>query len=196
MPACTRSGRWRASGSSATHRWRRPLARALNAVLAAATCASCRLPKTSPTISMRASAPPARPTGTASSTAPFASPFVRRYVWHVMPRAGRRRRCARPRQSLVGTHDFAAFQGTGTGVPYARCGRSARLEWRGAGRLGVLVMRSRGRRLPPAHGAQHRGHAGRDRARTLASRRRWPDPRVDGSRARRDDGAAAGLVSG
>lgn len=46
---------------------------------------------------------------------PLASPFVRRYVWHVMPRIDP----AAVREAalvLVGTHDFAAFQGTGTVV--------------------------------------------------------------------------------
>jgi tRNA pseudouridine38-40 synthase len=46
---------------------------------------------------------------------PFASPFVRRYVWHVMPRIDREA----VRQAalvLVGRHDFAAFQGTGATV--------------------------------------------------------------------------------
>ena len=46
---------------------------------------------------------------------PFASPFVRRYVWHVIPEID----FAAVREAssvLVGTHDFAAFQGTGTSV--------------------------------------------------------------------------------
>ena len=47
---------------------------------------------------------------------PFASPFVRRYVWHVIPKID----LAAVREAssfLVGTHAFAAFQGTGTSVP-------------------------------------------------------------------------------
>jgi tRNA pseudouridine38-40 synthase len=46
---------------------------------------------------------------------PFASPFVRRYVWHVIPKLNldAMREAA---AVLVGTHDFAAFQGTGTAV--------------------------------------------------------------------------------
>ena len=48
--------------------------------------------------------------------APFASPFIRRYVWHVIPKLdGDAIRAAS--SALVGTHDFAAFQGTGTSVP-------------------------------------------------------------------------------
>lgn len=46
---------------------------------------------------------------------PFASPFLRRYVWHVMPpldvEAMREAAAA-----LVGEHDFAAFQGSGIDV--------------------------------------------------------------------------------
>lgn len=60
---------------------------------------------------------------------PVASPFVRRYVWHVIPRINlAAMRTAS--QVLVGTHDFAAFQGAGTSV--ASSERTVRrLEWRG-----------------------------------------------------------------
>jgi tRNA pseudouridine38-40 synthase len=58
---------------------------------------------------------------------PFSSPFVRRYVWHVIPKID----FAAVREAssiLVGTHDFAAFQGTGTSVPSTE--RTVRrLEW-------------------------------------------------------------------
>jgi tRNA pseudouridine38-40 synthase len=69
--------------------------------------------------------------------APLASPFVRRYVWHVIPRIDR----AAMREAapvLVGTHDFAAFQGTGTVV--ASTERTIhRLDVR-EGSDGLLVM--------------------------------------------------------
>ena len=63
--------------------------------------------------------------------APFASPFVRRFVWHVIPRldvdamrdaAGR----------LVGEHDFAAFQATGSEV-HSSIRTVRRLAWTGTG---------------------------------------------------------------
>jgi tRNA pseudouridine38-40 synthase len=58
---------------------------------------------------------------------PFAAPFVRRYVWHVIPKID----LAAVRDAsavLVGTHDFAAFQGTGTSVPSTE--RSVRrIDW-------------------------------------------------------------------
>jgi tRNA pseudouridine38-40 synthase len=58
---------------------------------------------------------------------PFASPFVRRYVWHLIPKID----LAAVREAssfLVGTHDFAAFQGTGTSVPSTE--RTVRrIEW-------------------------------------------------------------------
>lgn len=60
--------------------------------------------------------------------APTVSPFVRRHVWHVIPRldvAAIRDAASR----LVGTHDFAAFQGAGTVV--ASTERTIeRIEWR------------------------------------------------------------------
>ncbi len=58
---------------------------------------------------------------------PFASPFLRRYVWHVIPKID----LAAVREAsavLVGAHDFAAFQRTGTSV--ASTQRSVRrMEW-------------------------------------------------------------------
>ena len=46
---------------------------------------------------------------------PFASPFERRYVWHVIPKLNLDA-IGEASAALVGTHDFAAFQGTGTAV--------------------------------------------------------------------------------
>ena len=63
--------------------------------------------------------------------APFASPFVRRYVWHVIPRLDSdAMRDAAVR--LVGEHDFAAFQGTGTDVR-SSVRTVRRIEWSGSG---------------------------------------------------------------
>lgn len=47
--------------------------------------------------------------------APFVSPFLHRYVWHVPPRldVGAMRTAAEP---LIGRHDFSAFQGSGSEV--------------------------------------------------------------------------------
>jgi tRNA pseudouridine38-40 synthase len=63
--------------------------------------------------------------------APFASPFVRRYVWHVIPRLdvdAMRAAAAR----LVGRHDFAAFQGAGSEV-HTTVRTIRRIDWSGTG---------------------------------------------------------------
>lgn len=75
--------------------------------------------------------------------APFASPFLRRYVWHVIPAldldAVRSAAAA-----LVGEHDFSAFQGAGSEVPTA-VRRVRRLEWMDpAGAGEPIVMRIEG----------------------------------------------------
>lgn len=76
-------------------------------------------------------------------TGPFASPFLRRYAWHVRGRLDpslMRDASAR----LVGSHDFAAFEGRGperhTTVRTVR-----RLDWSGSGGTDdPLVMRIEG----------------------------------------------------
>ena len=75
--------------------------------------------------------------------APFVSPFLRRYVWHVMPRL--EIEAMRTAGSmLVGEHDFAAFQGTGTDV-HTSVRTVHRLEWSGSGGPDdPLVMRIEG----------------------------------------------------
>ena len=63
--------------------------------------------------------------------APFVSPFLRRYVWHVFPQLDidAMRGAA---SVLVGEHDFSAFQGTGSDVPTSvRTVR--RIDWKGRG---------------------------------------------------------------
>lgn len=60
--------------------------------------------------------------------APFVSPFVRRYVWHVIPTLDKDA-MRRASNILVGMHDFAAFRAIGT--PVASTVRTIRrLEWR------------------------------------------------------------------
>lgn len=75
--------------------------------------------------------------------APFVSPFVHRYAWHVIPplELGAMREAA---EMLVGAHDFAAFQGSG-----AHVGSTERtvgsIEWDDGGGYDLpLVMRIRG----------------------------------------------------
>jgi tRNA pseudouridine38-40 synthase len=46
---------------------------------------------------------------------PFASPFWRRYVWHVIPSLDLEAMVEASR-ALIGEHDFAAFQGAGSDV--------------------------------------------------------------------------------
>lgn len=59
--------------------------------------------------------------------APLLSPFVRRYAWHVIPPLDLAALQAASR-SLLGTHDFAAFQGTGPGASSTER-TIRRLEW-------------------------------------------------------------------
>lgn len=64
-------------------------------------------------------------------SAPFVSPFVRRYVWHVVQRLDQ----AAMQQAaavLVGAHDFAAFQAAGTEV-HTSIRTVRRIEWGGTG---------------------------------------------------------------
>jgi tRNA pseudouridine38-40 synthase len=60
--------------------------------------------------------------------AAFVPPFVRRYVWHVIPKLDKDA-MRRASHMLVGTHDFSAFRAIGT--PVASTVRTIRrLEWR------------------------------------------------------------------
>ena len=70
---------------------------------------------------------------------PVASPFIRRYVWHVIP-ALNLEAMRRASSLLIGTHDFSAFQGAGT--PVTSTERTVRhLEWRaGSGPDTPLVV--------------------------------------------------------
>ncbi len=75
--------------------------------------------------------------------APIVSPFIQRYVWHVTPPLDidAMRNAAEP---LVGAHDFAAFQGSGSAV--ASTERIVRaITWEdGGGYDRPLVMRIEG----------------------------------------------------
>jgi tRNA pseudouridine38-40 synthase len=62
---------------------------------------------------------------------PFVSPFLRRYVWHVIPRPDVEAMRAAA-AALAGEHDFAAFQGAGSEVQTS-VRRLRRIEWHGAG---------------------------------------------------------------
>jgi tRNA pseudouridine38-40 synthase len=75
--------------------------------------------------------------------APFVSPFVRRYVWHVIPRLdldAMREAAA----ALTGEHDFSSFQGTGSAVQTS-IRTIRRVVWSGtAGAEEPIVMRMEG----------------------------------------------------
>jgi tRNA pseudouridine38-40 synthase len=75
--------------------------------------------------------------------APIASPFIRRYAWHLVPSLDL---AAMQKASIAlgGTHDFAAFQGAGTTVTSTE--RTLhRLEWRaGSGPDRPFVMEVEG----------------------------------------------------
>jgi tRNA pseudouridine38-40 synthase len=64
-------------------------------------------------------------------SAPFVSPFVRRYVWHVVQRLDQQA-MQQAAAMLVGEHDFAAFQAAGTEV-HSSIRTIRRIEWSGAG---------------------------------------------------------------
>lgn len=124
---------------------------------------------------------------------PFVSPFVRRYVWHVIPRIDLEAMYAAAR-SLIGEHDFSAFQGTGSEVQTAvRTVR--RIDWSGGSAPDdPLVMR--------IEGDGFLRHMVRNIAGTLVEvgLGRWPPSEVAAILASRDRGRAgttapaAGLV--
>lgn len=74
---------------------------------------------------------------------PFASPFARRYVWHVIPRLDLEA-MREAGAGLVGEHDFAAFQGSGSEV-HTSVRTVRRIAWQGSGAPDdPLVMRIEG----------------------------------------------------
>ena len=76
-------------------------------------------------------------------TGPVASPFGRRYVWHVPPRLNLDA-IRTASMSLLGAHDFAAFQGRGTSRPSTER-TLRRLEWHtGSSPDAPLVMEIEG----------------------------------------------------
>ena len=96
--------------------------------------------------------------------APFASPFLRRYVWHVHADARPRRdaRGGRARSSARTTSRRSRAPGPSVRTT-VRTITAARLERRRRVRRSAGDADRRGR-LPAPHGPQHRRHAGRDRA--------------------------------
>ena len=75
--------------------------------------------------------------------ASFASPFRRRYVWHVIPPLDLDA-MVQASAALVGEHDFAAFQGAGSEV-HSSVRTIRRLDWSGSpGPEAPLVMRIEG----------------------------------------------------
>ena len=73
---------------------------------------------------------------------PVASPFVRRYAWHVTP-AVDMEAIEAASAALRGRHDFAAFQGAGTAVS-STVRTIHRLEWLRGGPDETLVMEVEG----------------------------------------------------
>jgi tRNA pseudouridine38-40 synthase len=70
--------------------------------------------------------------------APFVSPFLARYAWHVPHRIDRGA-MREAGAALIGRHDFAAFQGTGSGVDETVRTLSS-LEWTDEAAEGLLVV--------------------------------------------------------
>jgi tRNA pseudouridine38-40 synthase len=110
--------------------------------------------------------------------APFVSPFLARYAWHVPHRIDRAAMRAAG-AALVGRHDFAAFQGTGSGVDETVRTLSS-LEWQDAAGDGPLVMTLR------ADGFLR--HMVRNIVGTLVDvgMQRWPPDAIAGILASRD----------
>lgn len=113
--------------------------------------------------------------------APFVSPFLYRYAWHIVPRLdldAMRTGAA----ALVGRHDFAAFQGAGSSA--ATTERTIeRLEWEDQG-SGQLTLR--------VHGDGFLRHMVRNIAGTLVEvgLGRWQASRVAEILGSRDRGQA------
>ena len=108
-----------------------------------------------------------RRTATASGTRAVLDPFERRYAWHLSGPAGYRRDGGGGADSRGQARFRRRFR-----PPEARSARpSARFEPPASHRDGSLVVvRGDRRRISPAHGAGHRRHAGRGRARPVAGR--------------------------
>ena len=110
--------------------------------------------------STRAAPPGSSATGSSSRPTRCASPFLRGFAWHV----GRRLDADAMRQAaacLRGKHDFAAFCAAPgrTRDPVCTVRAVRVVERRGRDRRAGV-----GRRLPPPHGPERRGHARGGRA--------------------------------
>jgi tRNA pseudouridine38-40 synthase len=111
--------------------------------------------------------------------APYASPFLCRYAWHVAPRLDVAAMIEASR-ALVGRHDFSAFQAADSDVSHA-CRTIEHLTWTAAeGPDRVLVMR--------VEGDGFLRHMVRNIAGTLVEvgLGRWPPARISGILASRD----------
>ncbi len=111
--------------------------------------------------------------------APFVSPFIQRYAWHVPQRLDMDAIEAAT-AFLRGRHDFAAFQSAGTDVP-SSVRTITDIEWtRGCGPDVPLVLRM--------SGDGFLRHMVRNIAGTLVEvgRGRWPAPAMAGILASRD----------
>ena len=115
--------------------------------------------------------------------APFVSPFVRRYVWHVVPRLDLAV-MIRASRFLLGEHDFSAFRAAGseaqTSIRTVR-----RIEWQGGGGADDPVVML-------IEGDGFLRHMVRNIAGTLVQvgLGRWPVPEVEAILASRDRGRA------
>ena len=125
--------------------------------------------------------------------APIVSPFLQKYVWHV----GQPIDLQMMREAsalLVGTHDFAAFQGARAKVTSTT--RTVRGDRMGGRRRLRSAARhaDRGGRVPAPHGPEHRRDARRRRPRPLAALARRRDSGVARPDAGGPDRPGAGTV--
>ena len=122
------------------------------------------------------------------------SPFERSYAWHVpmaLDVAAMADAAARARAARTTSRRFKGPAATRR-RPSATVMRSS-VE-RDAGSP-LDRLRSRRRRFPPAHGPEHRRHAGRGRARAMSRRLDGRRARLARSRGSRSDRPGAGPVS-
>ena len=111
--------------------------------------------------------------------APFVSPFIVRYVWHVIPKLDLHA-MAQASAVLVGEHDFSAFRAAGSDVQTSvRTVR--RIEWQGSGGSDDPVVML-------IEGDGFLRHMVRNIAGTLVQigLGRWPVPEIEGILASAD----------
>ena len=196
MPASTRSVRSRASSLERDDRRRGAGARRQRAPAGGGPRRSTR--RRPARTSTRASTRDAKTYRYRIWNAGVMSPFERAYAWHVPAPRSTSTRWPTRRRALEGR---ARLRGvSGDRQRHARPSASARsIAVVGRARrrsASADRLRGRRRRLPPAHGADHRRHAGRGRARAAARRLDGRRARLARSRGGRADGAGAGPVPG